>query len=318
MVSFIIKRIFISLLVIWLISIIVFLIIHLLPGDPVLIMLGEGAPPEQVSALRAQLNLDKPIVDQYLYWIAGVLKGDFGKSVQYSNIDIGKLLRDKLLVTLSITVPALLISIFVGIVSGTISAIKRGSAGDQVVTVLSTAGIGIPSFWISIFMIFLFGVYLAWLPLQGYTSPFENFGEFLLKSIMPVICTSISFVAAFTRQTRSHMLEVLNQDYIRTARANGIPENRVIYIHAIKNAAIPLVTLISLSFRMLVGGSILIEKIFNIPGLGLFAINSLLKRDYPCVQAVTLIVATITVLGNLLTDIIYGVLDPRIRERRSS
>ncbi len=313
--SYLIKRILVSLVTVFLVTVFVFLIIRILPGDPALVMLGEGASPQKVAELRAELNLDKPLVQQYIIWIRDLLNGDFGVSVTYYHKQVADMIPSKVAATLSLTVPALLIAIIIGVFAGTVSAVKRGSATDQIVTVLSTSGIGIPAFWIAIFMIFIFAVKLKWLPIQGYTSPSADFQMYVKKAIMPVFCIALNFMATITRQTRSQMLEVINQDYIRTARANGLSEGRVITRHAIKNAAIPLVTVISLMFRMLVGGTIVIESVFNIPGIGAFALNSLMSRDYICVQAVTLIMALVTIFGNLFADIVFSILDPRIRER---
>ncbi|HAN42065.1 MAG TPA: peptide ABC transporter [Sphaerochaeta sp.] len=313
--KYILRRVLISLLTIFIVSVLVFALVRLLPGDPAIVMLGEGATPEKVAALRAELNLDKPYVKQYVLWVNDLIHGDFGTSVAYYHKEVADMIPDKVIATLTLTVPALLIAIILGLFAGTISALKRGSALDQTVTVLSTFGVGLPAFWIAIFLIFLFALKLKLLPTQGYVSPFVNFKDYIVRAILPIFCISLSFLATITRQTRSQMLEVLNQDYIRTARADGIKESRIITKHAIKNAAIPLVSIISLMFRMLIGGTIVIENVFNIPGIGAFALTCLMKRDYICVQAVTLIMAIVTVFGNLLADIMYCIIDPRIRER---
>lgn len=313
--SYILKRVLVSIVTVFIVSVLVFLLVRMLPGDPAIVMLGEGASQEKVAELRAELNLDKPLVQQYFIWVVDLFNGDFGTSVAYYHKQVADMIPSKVVATLTLTVPALLLAILIGVTAGTISAVKRGSALDQIVTIISTSGIGMPSFWIAIFLIFVFSVKLDWLPTQGYTSPFDNFGDYLIKAIMPIFCISLSFLATITRQTRSHMLEVINQDYIRTARANGIPEGKIIVRHAIKNAAIPLVTIISLMFRMLIGGTIVIENVFNIPGIGAFALTCLMKRDYICVQAVTLIMSLVTIFGNLLADIVYCMIDPRIRER---
>ena len=232
--SYLIKRILVSLITVFLVTVFVFLIIRMLPGDPALVMLGEGASPQKVAELRAELNLDKPLVQQYIIWVRDLLNGDFGVSVTYYHKQVADMIPSKVAATLSLTVPALVIAIVIGVFAGTISAVKRGSAIDQIVTVLSTSGIGIPAFWIAIFMIFIFAVKLKWLPIQGYTSPSADFPMYVKKAIMPVFCIALNFMATITRQTRSQMLEVINQDYIRTARADGLPERRVIMRHAIK------------------------------------------------------------------------------------
>lgn len=312
MAKFILKKIAASMLVVLFVSVLVFLIMHLIPGDPVRLMMGIDATQEEVDAVKAELNLDKPLPQQYLLWIQDIAKGDFGVSL-VRNTDVGELIRVRFPITLSLAVFEILLGVLFGIILGIISATRRGRASDQIITVLTTTGAGIPVFWIAIILIFLFGLKLRWLPISGYTSPTEDLGEFIKQAILPVICLTLGFLSIMARQTRTNMLEVINQDYIRTARADGLSENRILYRHALKNAMIPIVTVIGLQTRAVLGGSVLVEQVFSIPGVGQLMITSLLNRDYLVVQACVLVLSVMTVIINLLLEIAYGLFDPRIR-----
>lgn len=313
MLSFIVKRVLLAVLIVFLVSIFAFSLMHILPGDPIKLALGEGVSQETIDEYTAKYNLDKPILQQYFIWIGGALRGDFGESILYQD-DVGELMAEKLPVTPSIGIPAMLLSIIFGILFGVITAVKRGTWIDQGISFFANVGIGTPLFWISIFGIFLFGLELRILPIQGYTAPSKDFGEYLYRAILPVVCMSIGFVAVITRQTRSNMLEVVNQDYVRTARANGLPERSVIFRHSLKNALIPVITIIGLQMRIIVGGSVIIEKIFNIPGIGALLMKGVTNRDYLIVQACVMVISVVTVALNLLVDVAYGIVDPRIRK----
>lgn len=314
MTSYIIRRICVSIITIFFISIFAFSIMHILPGDPVVIALGEGTPQEEVDAYRAKLHLDKPILEQYFIWIKNiVLHGDFGTSIMFEE-DVGELMRQKLPVTLSIGIPTVLLAVIFGLFFGILSAVKRGTWIDQVVTFFANLGIATPQFWISILGILILGKALKLLPIQGYTPPSENFGEYLYKGCLPIVFGSLPFIATIARQTRSNMLEVINQDYIRTARSNGLGERKVIYRHALKNALIPVVTIIGLQVRTIVGGSVVIERIFNVPGIGALLMRAITNRDYLIVQACIMVISLVTVCSNFVVDLAYGVIDPRIRK----
>lgn len=312
MVRFILKRLGISLIVVVLVTIFAFSLMHILPGDPARLVLGAEAAQADVDALRQELHLDEPIVTQYFMWIDGMLHGDFGDSIMYQRpvIDI---LIERVPRTLAIGIPSLIVSVIFGVLFGVVSAVKRGSVFDQTVTLLSTLGMGTPAFWLGILGIYLFAMKLKVLPIQGFVSPSEDFGGYISHAILPVACLSIALIASIARQTRSNMLEIINQDYIRTARANGIAETSVIYRHALKNSLIPIITIIALQIRVVIGGALIVEQVFNIVGIGTLLNAAVSNKDYLIVQNCVLIISCITVLCNLVVDILYGVIDPRIR-----
>lgn len=310
---YIMKRVAMSVLIIFLVSVFAFSLMHILPGDPVRIALGESVSEETILEYQAKYHLDKPIPEQYILWVKGIFQGDFGKSLLYGE-DVTVLLKTKLPVTMAIGIPVVVISAILGILFGVITAVKRGTWLDQAITFVANVGIGCPEFWIAILCIFLFGLKLHILPIQGYTSPAADMGKYVSMAILPVSCLSFRFIATITRQTRSNMLEVINQDYVRTARANGISENSVIFRHALKNALIPVITIIGLQVRIIVGGSVVIEQIFNIPGLGALLMRAITERDYFIVQACVLVISLVTVGCNLVVDLLYGVVDPRVRK----
>jgi peptide/nickel transport system permease protein len=283
-----------------------------MPGDPAATMLGLDARPEQIQALQHELWLDRPFLIQYGHWLGNVLHGDFGTSLMYKDPIIG-LFTARLPVTLYLSLLAFILSTILGILLGIICAVRRGSLLDQLVSVAANVGIAIPVFWLGVLGIYYFGLQLGWLPLQGFTPPQDNFIQSVKQSIMPVILLAIPSIAVLTRQTRSSMLEVVRQDYIRTAYAKGLKERVVIFRHALKNSLIPVITLLGLQVRILVGGSVLVETVFNIPGMGRLLVSSAGNKDFLVVQAGVLLIGTIVCLANLLVDISYGWLDPRVR-----
>ena len=316
MATFITRRLIQTVIILILLSMMVFAIMHLLPGDPVAIMLGDQASVEEMERLRSELGLDRPLHVQYLDWLSGLLRGDLGRSIVY-NEDVADLVRTRLPVSLHIGLSAFLLAIAIGVPAGILAALKRGSWIDSLITVLANAGIAVPVFWLAILGIYLFSLKLGWLPVQGYTSPFEDFGQSLRQSVMPIVFLSLITLAQLARQTRSAMLEVLRQDYIRTARAKGLKESRVIVRHALRNALIPVITLLGLGLAYLVGGSVFIEQVFNLPGMGRLMVQSIFGKDYIVVQSLVVIIATVVALCNLAVDIAYGLIDPRIRQSRN-
>lgn len=314
--KYIVKRVLISLAVVFLVTIFTFLLIHLIPGDPVQKMLGMEASKQARDQMYEELHLNEPLYKQYLIWLNDILHGDLGDCIVFTGTVAYNLGRS-LPITLSLGIPAMLIGTILGILFGVISAVHRGKFIDQLLTVLSTTAFGIPVFWLAILGIYLFAVRLGWLPVQGYVRPSEDFGGFLLRAILPIFCQAIGFIAIICRQTRSNMLEVINQDYIRTANANGLFKNRVIYKHALKNALIPIITLLGMQIRLVIGGSVIVEKIFNIPGTGKLILDAVQNMDYVTVQGCVLVLTLITVFANLAVDLLYSVLDPRIRLSRS-
>lgn len=311
--KFIIKRVLISIVVVFLVSVFAFSLMHILPGDPARLSLGEEASQEDVDALREELNLNKPVLEQYFIWVSGIFRGDFGQSIQYHR-PVLDIMQERLPRTVAIGLPTLVISTIIGIAFGIISAIRRGKFIDQVITFLATIGMGTPVFWIGILGIYLFAMRLGILPIQGFTSPTEDFAKYVHQAILPVFCLSTHQVASVSRQTRTNMLDVINQDYIRTAKANGIRPSSIVFKHALRNALIPIVTVIAMQVRMVIGGSLIVEQVFNIAGIGQLLQTAVGNRDYLIVQGAVLVISLVTVGCNLLVDILYGVVDPRIRK----
>jgi len=312
MLTFIVRRLIMTIAILFIVSLIVFTIMHLLPGDPVAIMLGDQASVEEIERLRTELGLDKPLPVQYANWLLDVLHGDLGRSISY-NEDVGRLIRERLPITFHIGLSAFLLAIVIGIPAGITAAVRRGGWLDSLITVTANLGMAVPVFWLGILGVYLFSLKLGWLPVQGYTSPFEDLRQSLRQTVMPIVLLSLGSLATLARQTRSSMLEVIRQDYIRTARAKGVKENRVIMRHALRNALIPIITILGMGLASLVGGSVFIEQVFNIPGMGRLMVQSIFGKDYVVVQSVVLIVASVVALGNLAVDVAYGLIDPRIR-----
>jgi peptide/nickel transport system permease protein len=299
-----------------LVTILVFLIMRLLPGDPLMLFISQRnlgtLTLEQLAELRHQYGLDQPLAVQYLTWLGGIFHGDLGQSIFYSQ-DVSYIIAQRMPVTIYLGIFSFLISTTLGVLFGVICALRRGTWIDNLVTVLANLGITVPTFWVGILLIYLFSLQLGWLPTSGFTSPFDDFGLSIRKIIMPVFCMSLFSIASLCRQTRSSMLEVVGQDYIRTAWAKGLREKLIITRHTIKNAMIPVITIMGMQVGMIFGGAVLIETVFNIPGMGKLLTSSAFSHDYQIVQAGVLIIATITVLSNLIVDISYGWFDPRIR-----
>ena len=295
-----------------LVSIIAFSILHLIPGDPVMIMLGVRAQPDTVEALRGQLHLDEPIIVQYFIWLKGVLQGDLGISIR-NKIPVLELVIQRLPVTLSLAIISLSISVVVSIGIGILAAVRRNTFWDFGAMTFAVLGVSIPQFWMGIMVILLFSLVLRWLPAVGYVSFIQDPLESIRHLILPSLALGFSLAGYITRMTRSQMLEVLGEDYIRTARAKGLREAVVTYKHAFKNAMIPIVTVIGLNFAYLLGGTVLIEHIFALPGIGRLVLQSIYNRDYPVVQGVILIIALVFVVMNLIVDLTYKFLNPKIR-----
>ena len=317
MVSYIIRRLLWGFVIVTLVSLIVFFAIRLLPGDPLLIFMAQSQEMgtmslEQIEALRAEYGLDKPIMVQYVNWVKDLMRGDLGLSIHYRE-NVGKLMLERLPVTLHLSLVSLVISLPLGILAGLAAALRRGTWIDNVVVVGSYIGIAIPVFWLGYMLILIFGLRLGWLPIAGYTSPFENFWLSTRQLIMPVFCNSIAGIAGMARQMRSSVLEVASQDYVRTAWSKGLTEKAVVLRHILKNSMIPIVTILGMSIGGIFGGSVIIENIFAIPGMGRLLVNSIFAQDYVVIQASTLIMACIIIASNLLVDISYGWFDPRIR-----
>jgi peptide/nickel transport system permease protein len=315
--AYIIRRLIMAVAILLIVSLIVFFAMRLLPGDPLIIFMGRmaeaGALTEkQMDALRVEYGLDKPLMVQYFNWLGGVLRGDLGESIYYHE-NVGDLMARRFPITLHLGLVAFAIEIIVGVSMGVVAAVRRGSWIDSAATALANLGVTIPQFWLGILLIYLFGLKLGWLPIAGYTSPADDFWLSTRKIIMPVICLAITGMAFTARQTRSAMLEVVRQDYIRTAWAKGLSERVIIMRHALKNGLIPVITMLGLGLGMIFGGAVLVETVFAIPGIGRLMVTSIFAQDYIVIQSGTLVISSIIIMVNLLVDISYGWLDPRIR-----
>lgn len=312
MAVYIVRRLIQAVIVLFAVSFVVFLLIHMMPGDPASVMLGPEASPEQVQNLRVEMWLDRPMIVQYGHWASNFIQGNFGRSLMY-NEEVVNLLSKRIPVTLHIGILGFILANLIGIPAGIICAVRRGSILDSIIAVTANIGLSIPSFWLGILGIYLLGLKLGWLPIQGYTSPFSDFWLSSKQLIMPVFCLAVVPIAAIARQTRSAMLEVTRQDYIRTALSKGLKEKTIIIRHALKNAIAPVATLSGMQLANLIGGTVFIETVFNIPGIGRLMVTSIMNKDYIVVQAIILLIGSSVTLVNLAVDILYGWLDPRIR-----
>ncbi|MDK2945346.1 ABC transporter permease [Geotoga petraea] len=286
------------------VTLIAFLILHLTPGDPARIMLGPYASEENLAAVRAKYKLDQPLYTQYISWMGNVFKGDFGTSIRY-NRDVGQLIAERAGPTLILTGSGLLIAVIFGVLLGILAALKRNSFLDYFTTFQAMFWISIPSFWLGILLLYIFGLQLRWVPIAGLMG--------FSSLILPALSIGLREEAWFARPMRSEMLEVLNQDYIKAAKAKGLKYSVVVMKHALRNALIPIVTMLALRLPWIIGGAVVIEVVFSWGGLGSLLVNSVLARDYPVVQSILLLISITVVLANLLADIIYAVVDPRIK-----
>jgi len=306
-------RRFIGLLVtLFVVSLLVFLVIRVIPGDPAQIMLGTEATPESLAALRERFGLNAPLYVQYFMWINGLLTGALGESLRYG-IPIGRLVATRFAVTGPLALLAIAIALGLGIPLGIYAAIHRNGFGDYGIMVFSQLGLAVPSFWAGILLILLFAVRLRWFSAGGFVPWSESLPGAMKSILLPSLALGVIHAAVVTRLTRSTMLEVMNQEYIRTARGKGLVERMVLYKHALRNALIPIVTVVGLQFASLLGGTIIIENVFYLPGLGRLAYQAISHRDLPVVQDVVLLITVMVVVMNLLVDLSYVLLDPRIR-----
>ncbi|MFZ9625826.1 MAG: ABC transporter permease, partial [Burkholderiaceae bacterium] len=283
-----------------------------LPGDPALVMAGEEKDPEVIEQIRKQYRLDQPLPVQYLYWIGGVLQGDLGESMRIKQ-PVASLIADKLPVTLQLATMAMAFALLIGIPAGILSAVKKGTAWDTAANIFALWGLSTPNFWLGILLIFLFSVQLGWLPASGWVSPFEDLGQSLATTVMPAFVLGNAIAAVLMRHTRSAMLQAMSADYVRTARAKGLRERAVVLRHALRNALTPVITLGALEFGTLLSGAVLTEQVFSVPGFGKLIVDAVFNRDYAVVQGVVLVTATVYVLLNLLADVLYVLVNPRLR-----
>jgi peptide/nickel transport system permease protein len=312
MFNFLIQRLATIIPTLFFVSVLIFGLQQLLPGDPAIALAGEERDPNVIAYLRQKFHLDEPLPMRYLYWAGGVLQGDLGESVRIQK-PVLDLILEKLPVTLQLAAMALVIALSIGIVAGIVSAVKKDSVWDYAANIVALWGLSTPNFWLGILLILLFSVSLGWLPASGYVSPFEDLRANLAAMIMPAFVLGNAIAAVLMRHTRSAMLQVLSADYVRTARAKGLLERVVILKHALRNALIPIITLGALEFGTLLSGAVLTEQVFTIPGFGKLIVDAVFNRDYAVVQGVVLFTATVYITLNLLADLAYFLVNPRLR-----
>ncbi|WP_221563593.1 ABC transporter permease [Alkalihalobacillus sp. TS-13] len=314
MLSYIIRRIFMAIPLLFGISILSFAIIQLAPGDPTSLMMDPNIKPQDKQAFIEKYGLDDPVHIQYLKWVGNMVQGDFGQSLIRRGTDVSYLIMERLPNTIFLMLVSTFLALLISIPFGILSARKPYSLTDYSVTFTSFLGLATPNFWLGLVLIMFFAVQLGWLPTGGIATLNQPFSlwDRILHLIMPAFVLATADMAALTRYTRTSMLEVLKQDYIRTARAKGFKEKKVVYKHGLRNGLIPIITIFGLLLPSFFAGTVIVEKIFNWPGIGLLFVDAAFQRDYPVIMAITVIAATLTVIGNLIADILYAVFDPRI------
>jgi len=312
MLKFILRRLLVAIPTLLLVSVMVFSLLKLLPGDPVLALAGEERDPQVIEYLRSKYSLDEPLPVQYFNWLGGILQGDFGLSIR-TRLPIGEMILEKLPVTLQLSFQAMIIALIIGIPAGVLAAIKRGTPLDYLVSMIGLGGLSIPSFWLGIMLILLFAVSLGWLPSGGYVGFFDSPIDNLRYTLLPSLVLGTAAAAIVMRHTRSSMIATLKQDYVRTARAKGLREYLVVTRHALRNGLIPVVTTSTLHLGELLSGAVLTEQVFGIPGFGKMIVDGVFSRDYAVVQAVVLCAAVMFLLMSLIADIAYVILSPRLR-----
>jgi peptide/nickel transport system permease protein len=311
--AYLLRRLAAILPTIFFVTLIIFALQQLLPGDAAVILAGENQDPTVIAYLRQKMHLDESLPVRYAYWIAGVAHGDLGESLRIQEPVLG-LIQQKLPVTLELASLAMLIALLIGIPAGIVSAVGKDTAWDYAANVIALWGLSTPNFWLGILMILLFSVQLGWLPASGYVSPFEDLKANLAAMIMPAFVLGNAIAAVLMRHTRSAMLQVLNADYVRTARAKGLDERSVVLKHALRNALTPIITLGALEFGTLLSGAVLTEQVFSIPGFGKLIVDAVFNRDYAVVQGVVLFTSTVYIVLNLLADLSYFAVNPRMRD----
>lgn len=312
MADYIFRRMVSAIAVMAMVGIFVFLLIRLAPGDPAAVMAGRNATEETIAGIREQLGLNEPLPVQFIHWLWDIFRGDFGTSI-FSGRPVLELLLQRLEPTISLSILTLALSVAVGVSFGILAAWRAGGLVDRLLSVFSAFGFSVPVFVIGYFLVYLLAIRGAWLPVQGYTPIEEGFGGWFSHLILPTVALSFPFLAFVARVTRASMLEVLSEDYMRTAAAKGASPYAMLFHHALKNAGVPILTVIGLSFAYLIGGVVLTETVFNIPGVGRLVVDAINNRDYPIIQSVLILTSGLYVLINLAVDLAYTLIDPRIR-----
>lgn len=312
MLSYILRRLVLLVPVIVIVGVVVFTLVHLTPGDPAGVILGDQATPEQVQELRDQLGLNDPLPIQFLTWFGNMLRLDFGESI-FLGMPVTEALADRVVPTGLLTLYALILQLLIGIPLGVMSALRHGTVTDRLFTAVAISGAAVPNFFLGIMLILVFAVTLQWLPSVGYVSPFEDPVAHFQRMLMPAFALGFSTAGLLARLVRSSMLDVLNEDYVRTALAKGLARRDVVVRHALRNALIPSITVIGTSIAALLGGAVVTETVFTIPGMGRLVVQSIGRRDYPIIQGAVMAIAVTYVLVNLLVDVLYVYADPRVR-----
>jgi peptide/nickel transport system permease protein len=312
MVLYIVQRILAAIPVMGFVALFVFLLLRLTPGDPAAIIAGDTATPQQLEAIRDSLGLNDPLFVQFFSWIGQLLQGDFGTSI-LSGQPVIDLISDRMEPTISLALTTIILSVVIAVPLGVIAAWKQGTLIDRFVMLLSVLGFSVPVFVIGYLMISAFSMSLGWFPVQGFRPIGEGIGPFFHRIALPTFTLTLLYIALIARTTRTSMLEILGDDYVRTARAKGLPEHKVLMRHALRNCSVPIITVIGIGFALIISGVVVTESVFNLPGLGRLTVDAVLSRDYPVIQAVILLASLIYVVINLLIDIAYVLLDPRIR-----
>lgn len=314
MLAFFFRRLLGTLPILFLITLGVFLVMQVLPGDPALMILGTESTPEALAAIRERLGLNQPLYKQYMNWVANALTGDLGRSM-VDNTPVARAIQYALPVTLQISFLAIVLALVIGVPAGVIAATRRGGIGDTIASLVGFSCISLPGFWVAILLLYLFSLYLGWLPSSGFVRLHEDWLGSLKSSIMPAIALGLRPAGIFMRLVRSSMLEAMKSDYVRTARAKGLTAFKVTLRHGLRTSLIPLVTVLSVEFAALLGNVVVIDTIFGLPGFGRLIYNSVLRLDLTMMQSLVLIFAVLVIVINLLTDMVYFILDPRIKER---
>src|SRR6201996_6134970 len=312
MLSYIVRRIFATLPVMAIVALFVFSLLYIAPGDPAAVIAGDQASPADVERIRQGLGLDRPFLVQFGSWVWRILHGDLGTSI-FTNLPVSSMIGQRLEPTLSLMLVTLLMTLVIAVPLGVVAAWKAGSWVDRAIMTFAVFGFSLPVFVVGYVLAYVFALQFEWLPVQGYTPLSEGFWPWLENLILPAVALGCVYIALIARITRASMLEVLQQDYIRTARAKGMGQRSILFIHALKNAAVPIVTVIGLGIALLIGGAVVTESVFAIPGLGRLTVDAILRRDYPVIQGIVLLFSFLYVLINLLVDVTYTLVDPRIR-----
>jgi len=312
MLAYVTRRVLATIPVILLVALFVFSLLYLAPGDPAAIIAGDQATPADVARIRVSLGLDRPFAVRFGEWFWRVLHGDLGTSI-FTNLPVGHMIAQRVEPTLSLMVLTISFSIIFAIPLGVLAAWKHGTWIDRFVMVLAVFGFSVPVFVVGYLLAYIFALQLDWLPVQGFTSISQGLWPFLRNMILPTVALGMVYVALLARITRATMLEVLSQDYVRTAKAKGVGQRAVLFVHALKNAAVPIVTVLGIGVALLIGGAVITESVFAIPGLGRLTVDAILRRDYPVIQGVVLLFSFVYVLVNLAVDLLYTLFDPRIR-----